>query len=112
MEEKVLNDEQLEKVVGGSVEENATDPFICSVGTFSGFISKYAEGHIGGMFYLVSHDGDEYYYGQLRDSFEVEYTFSTERTQVMMCEMHNGVALKVPIELSGDDYYLYQRKDA
>lgn len=112
MEEKVLNDEQLEKVVGGSTEENALDPFKCAVGTFSGFVGKYAEGHIGGMFYLVSHDGDEYYYGQLRDSFEVQYTFWTERTQVMMSSIHNGATLKGIIELSGDDYYLYQRKDA
>ena len=105
-----LNDQDLEKVVGGSTTEDAPNEFSCNKWTFSGFIIKYAESHIGEFLYLVSHSGDEYYYGRLLDSFEAEYTFSTERTQVMLCLEHNGSPFNQFIEVSGDDYYLYSQR--
>ena len=55
-----LKDEDLNDVTGGSTTENAPKEFSCGSWTFSGFIGKYAESHIGEKLYLVSHDGDEY----------------------------------------------------
>ena len=107
---KELNEDELEKVSGGSTEEDASEELICSNWTFSGFIIKYAESHIGEKLYLVSHSGKEYYYGTLIDSFEAEYTFSTERTQVMMCEERNGTQHGGVVEVSGDDYWLYRER--
>lgn len=114
MEEKKLNelnDEQLEKVSGGEVQEYAPDTFNCAVGKFTGFIKKYAESHIGEMLYFVSHDGDEYYYGQLRESFEEESLFSTERVQQIMCQIRNGVPHGGIVQISGDDYWIYRNKE-
>lgn len=107
---KELNDEQLENVAGGSTTEDA--PATLSFGgfTFTGFVGKYAEGHIGEMLYVVSHDKDHYYYGKLRDSFEAEYTFSTERTHVIKCIEKDGAAYNGIVELSGDDYWLYRER--
>ena len=44
------------------------------------------------------------------DSFEAEYTFSTERTQVMLCRERNGVPFSGVVEVSGDDYWLYRER--
>ena len=110
MSEEILNDEDLENVTGGSTTENAPGVLSCDSWAFSGFIRKYAESHRGEMLYLVSHDKDEYYYGTLLDSFEAEYTFSTERTQVMLCRERNGVPFSGVVEVSGDDYWLYRER--
>lgn len=105
-----LNEEDLEKVNGGSTTEDASNELSFGNWTFSGFVGKYAESHIGEKLYLVSHDKDEYYYGRLLDSFEAESTFWTERTQVINCEEHNGVRLVGVVEVSGDDYWLYRER--
>ena len=105
-----LKDDELSKVTGGSTTENAPNEFVCGNWTFTGFIIKYAESHIGEKLYLVSHDGSEYYYGRLLDSFEAESTFWTERTQVINCEEHNGTKFNGFVEVSGDDYYLYRER--
>lgn len=105
-----LNEDELSKVSGGSTKEDAPDELTCSNWVFSGFIGKYAEGHIGEYLYLVSHDKDEYYYGQLRDSFEVEYTLWTIRTHQMKCKEHNGKSFTNFIEVSGDDYWIYKER--
>ena len=109
-EKKELKDKQLEKVSGGSTEENAPETVPYGNGFFNGFISKYAESHIGELLYLVSHDGKNYYYGTLTDSFEAETTFYTERTQVMSCVEHNDKKLSGVVEVSGDDYWLYRER--
>ena len=108
--QKELNDEDLKSVTGGSTSEDAADEYSNSKWSFSGFVSKYAESHIGEKFYLVSHDGDEYYYGMLLDSFEAESTLWTERTQVIRCEEHNGKPYGGFVEVSGDDYWLYRER--
>lgn len=110
MENKELKDDELTNVVGGSTKENAPETFSFGGFSFTGFIGKYAESHIGEYLYLVSHDGDDYYYGRLLDSFEVEYTFSTERTYVMNCVEHNGKDFSGFVELSGDDYWIYRER--
>ena len=107
---KELNEDELKQVSGGSTTENAPDPFVCGSWTFSGHVGKYAEAYRGQKFYLVKHDGSEYYYGTLRDSFEDESTFWTERTQLIKCEQHNGMPLVGPVQVSGDDYYLYRER--
>lgn len=107
---KELNEHELKNVVGGSTSEDAPNVFSCGAWEFTGFVGKYAEGHIGESFYLVNHDGDEYYYGRLLDSFEVEFTFSTERTQVINCYEHNGTPMCGVVEVSGDDYWLYRER--
>lgn len=106
-----IKDDELEKVTGGSTTENAPSEFSCSNNwVFTGFVGKYAESHIGEKLYLVAHSGNKYYYGTLRDSFEVEYTFSTERTHCMACEEKNGKPYDGFVEVSGDDYYLYRER--
>ena len=105
-----LKDEYLNNVVGGSTTENAPSNCTCGNWIFTGFISKYAESHIGQKLYLVSHSADEYYYGRLLDSFEAESTFWTERTHVILCEEHNGVQFNGFVEVSGDDYWLYSER--
>lgn len=108
---KELVEEDLKVVTGGSTQEDAPETFSCGVGTFTGFIGKYAaEGHLFEMVYFVSHSGDDYYYGELRESFEYETTFWTERTQVMMGKEHNGGAISGIVEVSGDDYYIYKTR--
>lgn len=102
-----LKDEDLKNVTGGSTTENASNEISCGSWIFTGFISKYAESHIGEKLYLVSHDKDEYYYGRLLDSFEAESTFWTERTHVINCEEHNGFKFSGFVEVSGDDFWLY-----
>lgn len=107
---KQLSEEELNKVSGGSTTENA--PQTASVGSyrFTGFVGKYAETHVGEFLYLVDHDGEHYYYGRLLDSFEAEYTFSTERTQVINCVEKDGKSYYGIVEVSGDDYWLYREK--
>lgn len=105
-----LKDEDLKNVTGGSTTENAPNEFSCGGWAFSGFVGKYAENHIGEKLYLVSHDGDEYYFGRLLDSFEAESTFWSERTQVINCEEHNGYKYCGFVEVSGDDYWLYRER--
>lgn len=105
-----LNEEELNAVVGGSTTEDAPETLSLKNWSFTGFIGKYAEGHIGTTLYLVSHDGNHYYYGRLMDSFEAEYTFSTERTQVMNCIEHDGHSFNGIVEVSGDDYWLYRER--
>lgn len=107
---KELSDEEIKQVSGGSTTENAPKEFSCGNWMFSGFVGKYAEGHIGEKLYLVSHDGDEYYFGLLLDSFEAESTFWTERTHVIRCEEHNGMKYSGYVEVSGDDYWLYRER--
>lgn len=105
-----LKDEDLKSVVGGSTKEDAPNELSCGNWTFSGFIGKYADSHIGEKLYLVSHDKDEYYYGRLLDSFEAESTFWTERTHVILSEERNGVKYGGYVEVSGDDYWLYSER--
>lgn len=107
---KELSDEELNMVTGGSTIEDAPDELSCGKWKFVGFVGKYADSHIGEKLYLVSHDKDEYYYGRLLDSFEAESTFWTERTQVILCEEHNGAVFKGYVEVSGDDYWLYRER--
>lgn len=107
---KELKDEDLNKVTGGSTEENAPSSVKCCGFTFSGFVKKYAEQFVGDYFYLVSHDLDEYYYGRLLDSFEAESLLYTERTQVINCIEYNGASFSGFVEVSGDDYWLYRIK--
>lgn len=107
---KTLNDEELLQVTGGSTTEDAPEEFNCGKWTFRGHISKYAEAYRNQTLYLVSHDGDEYYYGVLIDSYESESTLWTERMQAMQCQEHNGVRFVGWIEVSGDDYYLYRER--
>lgn len=105
-----LSDDELCLVSGGSTKEDAPDDLSCGSWSFSGFVGKYAESHIGEKLYLVSHSGKEYYYGRLLDSFEAESTLWTERTQVINCEEHNGVKFSGFVEVSGDDYWLYRER--
>ena len=107
---KELKDDELKSVVGGSTEENAPTTFDCGKWAFTNHVSKYAEAHIGEMLYLVDHDGNNYYYGTLSDSYEAESTFWTERMQDMTCIEHNGIPFTGFIEVSGDDYYLYRTR--
>ena len=107
---KELNDNELENVVGGSTEENAPENANCGNFVFTGFVGKYAEWHIGENLYLVDHDGDHYYYGTLLDSYEAEYTFRTERMQVMNCVESDGKPYSGIVEVSGDDYWLYRER--
>lgn len=110
MKNKELTEEELKTVTGGSTVEDAPNDFNTGKWHFVGFIGKYAEGHIGQNLYLVKHDGSTYYYGTLEDSFEAEFTFSTERTQQMSCVERNGVPYYGIIEVSGDDYWLYSER--
>lgn len=105
-----LNDEELNVVVGGSTNEDAPKEFRCKVGVFTNHVSKYAEGFLYDNFYLVRHDGEQYYYGRLMSSFEAETTFFTERKQVMRCVEKNGLPYTDTIQVSGDNYYLYRTK--
>ncbi len=107
---RTLNDEELSQVTGGSTEEDAPEEFDCGKWVFRGHITKYAEAYRNQMLYLVSHDGDEYYYGLLIDSFEAERTLWTLRKHDMQCEEHNGVRFIGWIEVSGDDFYLYRER--
>ena len=107
---KELSDEELEKVTGGSTTEDAQETLSFGNWSFTGFIGKYADSHIGEKLYLVSHDKDEYYYGRLLDSFEAEHSLWTERTHQIMCEEHNGSKFSGLVEVSGDDYWLYRER--
>lgn len=102
-----IEDEDLKNVIGGSTIEDAPSELSAGSWVFTGFIGKYAEGHIGEKLYLVSHNKNNYYYGRLLDSFEAESTFWTERTHVINCEEHNDIKFTGFVEVSGDDYWLY-----
>ena len=52
MEKKELNEKQLKEVAGGSTTENAPNTFSSGNWSFTGFVGKYAEGHIDEMFYI------------------------------------------------------------
>lgn len=100
---KCLNDDELEQVTGGNELGNTA-----SVGsvTFFGRVGMYS-GQLGNSYYIVSDDKDEWFYGQLVDTYELEYTFHTIRTHVFRVTMHNGTSCNGVKEFCGDDYTMY-----
>ena len=110
-EKKELKDEDLKNVTGGSSSDYGPDSFKCCGWTFSGALSKYAEGHKGEKLFFVSEDADEFYYGYLLDSFESEYTLWTYRKQAVQCIEHNDVSFTGFVQLPGDDFYIYKERN-
>lgn len=100
---KSLSDDELEQVTGGN-ELGATTTIGSAV--FEGRVGMYS-GRIGNNYYIVSDDKDEWFYGQLVDTYELEYTFHTIRTHVFRVTMHNGTSCNGVKEFCGDDYTMY-----
>ena len=104
--ENMLNDDELEKVTGGDELEN-----IVLIGStaFTGRVKMY-DGQLGQNYYLVDDDKDEWFYGQLVDTYELEYAFYTVRTHVFRVTQHNGISCSGVKEFCGDDYSMYTHK--
>ena len=49
-------------------------------------------------------------YQDIQDVVEQEFTFTTERKQVMQFIEYDGVARTGTVEKSGDDYWLFRNK--
>lgn len=104
--EKKLSDDELVQVNGGN--ELGSSANVGSV-TFTGRVDMY-KGIIGMNYYIVDDDEDEWFYGQLVDTYELEYTFHTVRTHVFRVTLHNGTPCNGVKEFCGDDYTLYTQK--
>ena len=102
-EKNMLTDDELDQVTGGNELGSSA-----SVGSavFTGRVDMY-QGKLGQSYYIVDDDGDEWFYGQLVDTYELEYTFHTIRTHVFRVTMHNGTSCFGVKEFCGDDYTMY-----
>ncbi len=99
----MLNNDELEQVTGGNqLGDSASvksDVFVGRVDMYNGVVGRY--------YYIVADDKDEWFYGELRDSYELEYTFHTVRTHVFRVTIYNGKPVLGTKQFCGDDYTLY-----
>ena len=101
-----LNEEELDRVSGGNALGSTA-----AIGStaFMGRVDMY-QGKLGQSYYIVDDDRSEWFYGQLVDTYELEYTFHTVRTHVFRVSQHNGVSCSGVKEFCGDDYTMYTSK--
>ena len=103
---EMLNDDELDQVTGGN--ELGSNVTVGSA-TFLNRVDMY-QGKLGQYYYIVDDDKDEWFYGQLVDTYELEYTFHTIRTHVFRVSVHNGTSCFGVKEFCGDDYTMYTDK--
>ena len=102
----MLNDDELDRVTGGN---ELGDTVTVGSATFLGRVDMY-RGQLGQYYYIVDDDKSEWFYGQLVDTYELEYTFHTIRTHVLRVTLHNGISCSGVKEFCGDDYTMYTSK--